>query len=461
MPCPSCDGNLYNDRSNFSKNQTLFPVFGLDGAPLWCIVQSMLCRKCKRRFDANSSAVLLKLPAYVALTYPVATKYAFPNRNCHLNENATKVFDHLMLTYTNGCQSPLVQHFNPKVMYSDTWPHKKEYWYTMIKDVEGRLGLFHYEKRIIHTLRKKHIDHTDALADLLNSIYYYCPQDFENLLTSLKTGTLSPTAKKHSADEINDLIGTKIFRDRYGKYLKKNLHKPETMRQKLDEWFCKYKVVSSDPINKPAGGRLDPLLHVSLFTPDTKSAVENCIEKAPFLSDPLPIKKMYDQIPPHPESKHGLVEYISKHGESKLEAFHDRMAHFGNCGVGDSLADNLNLAGTARHNLSVRHKRSLIVKEDTRCENTADDTSFSLTSRLKERKKIPAGWEMLEDVCVHNHGVLEVSTSRSTASSSNSSNNNTTVISTQLICLPTNGSLNPTLCRNCPARANRSGRSCR
>jgi len=102
VPCPSCDGNLYNDRSNFSKNQTLFPVFGLDGAPLWCIVQSMLCRKCKRRFDANSSAVLLKLPAYVALTYPVATKYAFPNRNCHLNENATKVFDHLMLTYTNG-----------------------------------------------------------------------------------------------------------------------------------------------------------------------------------------------------------------------------------------------------------------------------------------------------------------------------------------------------------------------
>jgi len=36
---------------------------------------------------------------------------------------------------------------------------------------------------------------------------------------------------------------------------------------------------------------------------------------------------------------------------------------------------------------------------------------------------------LLEDVCVHNNGILEVSTSRSTTSSSNSSNNNTTIIS--------------------------------
>jgi len=59
----------------------------------------------------------------------------------------------------------------------------------------------------------------------------------------------------------------------------------------------------------------------------------------------------------------------------------------------------------------------------------------------------------LEDVCIYNNGVLEVSTSRSTASSSNSSNssiNNTATISTQLVCLPTNRSLHPTSCRNCP-----------
>jgi len=52
---------------------------------------------------------------------------------------------------------------------------------------------------------------------------------------------------------------------------------------------------------------------------------------------------------------------------------------------------------------------------------------------------------VLEDVCIYNNGILEVSTSRSTTSSSNSSNNNTTIISIKLICLPTNRSLHPTI----------------
>jgi len=42
VPCPSaeCCGFLKNKRSNFSKNQTLFPVFGF-GSPSWCMVQTM------------------------------------------------------------------------------------------------------------------------------------------------------------------------------------------------------------------------------------------------------------------------------------------------------------------------------------------------------------------------------------------------------------------------------------
>jgi len=51
---------------------------------------------------------------------------------------------------------------------------------------------------------------------------------------------------------------------------------------------------------------------------------------------------------------------------------------------------------------------------------------------------------VLEDVCIYNHGILEVSTSRSTTSSSNSSNNNTTIISSKLIFCTTNRSLHPT-----------------
>ena len=41
--CPdaNCKGVLSNTRTNFSKNKTLFPIFGLEGPPSWCIVQAI------------------------------------------------------------------------------------------------------------------------------------------------------------------------------------------------------------------------------------------------------------------------------------------------------------------------------------------------------------------------------------------------------------------------------------
>jgi hypothetical protein len=91
---------------------------------------------------------------------------------------------------------------------------------------------------------------------------------------------------------------------------------------------------------------------------------------------------MYHAIPPHPNSKHQLTEYLSNRGESKLEAFHDRFAHFANCNMRNTLADNLNLAGTARYNLSIRHKRRLLVLHEN--PRTAED-----------RRKIAAAWERI------------------------------------------------------------------
>jgi hypothetical protein len=95
---------------------------------------------------------------------------------------------------------------------------------------------------------------------------------------------------------------------------------------------------------------------------------------------------MYDEIPPHPNSKHGLTEYLSKRGESKLESFHDRLTHFANSGMRNSLADNLCLAGTARWNLNIRHKRGLI------------------SLAVNQRKAIPAAWE--KTVAFYNHSEL-------------------------------------------------------
>ena len=500
VACPhaSCEGRLRNDRTNFSKNKTLFPIFGLDGAPAWCMVQSMKCRCCASRFDANDGAVLFNVPDYAAEAYPVEARFAFSNTSCHLSRITTEAFESIMLTYGNGelcskllynvvnrnyisrlkayysyikidqpvpppkegsieapdnyiskdaeyiktfppsgdsirdmfdsaflsdnnkwgvsdhdtntceiqavrCSSIFTQDhtfeatknyqfkrlgakaawdvgtetgeiaavvlvpstktqdfshaaqqlmkrpgFRPKAMYSDTWPNKNTFWEHICPGIEGRLGLFHFEKQIISTLRKKHVDCMDAITDLLSALYAYYPADFEQLLLALKNGSLSPTGKQYSSSEITELRGTKVFRDRYARFLRKRINEKQTIIQALDDWFCRYKVTSLDPMSQPPGGRLDPVKGVPLFTPDTRTAVENCKLKAEYLADPLPLEEMYDKIPPNPNSKHGLTEYLSKRGESKLEAFHDRFAHFANCGMRDSLADNLNLAGTAR-----------------------------------------------------------------------------------------------------------------
>ena len=123
---------------------------------------------------------------------------------------------------------------------------------------------------------------------------------------------------------------------------------------------------------------------VALFTADTKAAVENCKLKAKYLEDPLPLDQMYDEISAHPKSKHKLSEFLSKRGESKLESYHDRFAHFANCGMRDTLADNLNLAGTSRCNLLIRHKRSFLTPEKT-AKNSGE--------WMENRKRIPAAWE--------------------------------------------------------------------
>ena len=103
IQCPRCDnGILINDRSNFSKNKILFPIFVAEGAPSWCIVQSMTCPCCHSRLQANSGEILCRLPAYARSSYPVESKYALDNKNSHIGSTATAMMDLLMPTYGNG-----------------------------------------------------------------------------------------------------------------------------------------------------------------------------------------------------------------------------------------------------------------------------------------------------------------------------------------------------------------------
>jgi len=533
MSCPAaaCQGVLRNTRTNFSKNKTLFPIYGIEGPPIWCIVQSMACSCCKRQFAANDGNMLVNLPPHVANEYPVSANYVSANSTSHVSRNATEVFASIMITYGNGelcskllcdainrsyvrriegyCSYALLtkkvsttecipkdgcfikqypplgdtirdlynkaalsdnnrwrisdferhtreiqgvkldggifaqdhtfepiknymksvgakaawdaatqtgeiasvvlvrstktqdfahaaqqllkqEHFKPTVMYSDTWPNKKEFWQQ--QGLDGRLGLFHYQKRIISTLKKNHIDFFDAVTDLLASLYACCPEDYEKLLTALKNGSLSRTNRKCTSSEITDMKGTKTFRDQCAKHLRKQMHEKQKICQLLDDLFCKHKVTSSDPQKRPARGRLDPIRLIPLFAADAKIAVENCKEKAEFLADPMPLEKMYQKLLPNPNSSHQLTEFLSLRGESKLEAFHDRFAHFANCGMRDTLADNLNLAGTTWYNIAIRHVRGLVSK---------NNIQNPLDTDQENRRKMPSAWEKIVPCCNH------------------------------------------------------------
>ncbi|KAG7342669.1 hypothetical protein IV203_020613 [Nitzschia inconspicua] len=95
---------------------------------------------------------------------------------------------------------------------------------------------------------------------------------------------------------------------------------------------------------------------------------------------------MYREVKANPNSGHKLSTWISRRPESKLESFHDNLSHFASCGMRNTLCDSLNLCGTARYNLQIRHKIRLSQRSE------------------EERNKMPVGWE--EVVSYYNHSEL-------------------------------------------------------
>lgn len=180
---------------------------------------------------------------------------------------------------------------------------------------------------------------------------------------------------------------TKHFRQRHGKHLRKETRPAESLREQLESWFVRF-WCSASVGSRDALGRLDPVTKEPLFSSETKSAVLNCKEKAECLQDPSPLEDMCCVIVPNPNSPHGLKECLSRRGESNLESFHLNLAHFGNSGMRESLADNLNVASTARRDLAIRRKLhpSRMSLDVTAPENHA---------------KIPAAWESVVDCFDH------------------------------------------------------------
>jgi len=116
---------------------------------------------------------------------------------------------------------------------------------------------------------------------------------------------------KHSDDEITDLQSTPVFRRRHDRYLRKEIRPAHTICSMPDDWFANFKCTASDSSSRPARGRHDPVTGETLFTPETKDAVDKCKKKAIYLQDPLPLKDMYDTIETSPNSPRQLKEHLS------------------------------------------------------------------------------------------------------------------------------------------------------
>jgi hypothetical protein len=272
--------------------------------------------------------------------------------------------------------------FAPAAMYSDTWPAKDDFWIELLGEDIGRLGLFHFLRRILKTLRQNHKHFHRALTDLLFAIYTFYPDDYEKLLTALKNGTLN--GKLHSETDIAELQATKKFRQRYNKYLRKEIREAQTIATNLHQWHAKYKVKASEGAT-PAEGELDDHTGQTLFTTATRDAVINCQHNAVYLQDMLSQEAMYRELKPPPHSKHRLSEWLSNRAESKLEKYHASLANFGNSGMDRELCDCLNLCGTARYNLHIRHR-------------------IALSETQMDEKWLPVAWQTV--VSYNNHTQL-------------------------------------------------------
>jgi hypothetical protein len=489
---------LAHDRTNFTKNRNLFPIFDQGGSVIWASVMVYCCPQCSTRYPGNDGRLLQMLDPQVRQAYPVHPRYALEGATWHLTKELSDDLDDTMLTYGNGdffsrkmynrkfrdfeerlenyfhcllgeevdeehecyipmrdwigefpppgealrtlheraqrsslnqigmsnyqrhkleiqsvgsskvfsidwtfavlrnytlagakaCFTSMVEtgevcamglvgttkveeaahmveqtrrrpHFRPQAVFTDTWPHNQDFWFLIFGPIIGCLGIFHFMKRMVDTLRSTHCKYWEAMIALKDSIYEYEIEDYKNLLNALKTGKMAKNKRCYSDNEIKELRHSKKFKQRYAKYLRKRLHSSFSIIQKLLDFEERYRNCK------------DPVTGQKLFTVDTHDAIKNQIKHVQDIQFPEGMD-MYRKVPPGPRSTHNLNCYRSINPEPMLESWHGRFAHMGNTGMRAGLADCLHLRGAAEGNVVVRHKLAMMNEE----------TIYTLTDKL-------------------------------------------------------------------------------
>jgi hypothetical protein len=100
---------------------------------------------------------------------------------------------YIYLTFTSQSRLQELAHrqgFNPKVFYTDTFPHLKETLEGIFMCM-GRLGIFHYLKRVTKTMDLSHPQYHEARVELSECVFEYDAGDIQLVKRVLEADTMS------------------------------------------------------------------------------------------------------------------------------------------------------------------------------------------------------------------------------------------------------------------------------
>ena len=237
---------------------------------------------------------------------------------------------------------------SPIVHSIDNWPNNSKLYIAIFgPGTTPVLGTFHFLKRMTSTLRKGHRLFGEATAKLSKALFYDHPDDVKKVELDLQNGKLS--GKEMSLAEMIKLKKDNSWWKNWKCYIRNPTFSVAPIQSTLQEIYDEY----DKPYDRFAA-------ELPVFTRDAKLAFENCIEKAEGVVDVVGIDTLFDRIPPSQKAVSKLPKWINNRGtESKLEKAHHSLAHFGNGGMKNALADSLNFAGVSLYNLSIWYRHQL------------------------------------------------------------------------------------------------------
>ena len=140
-------------------------------------------------------------------------------------------------------------------------------WNTLWPFAIGRLGIFHWLKRISDRIRKNHCRCGIALRRLSACVFIYSEEDIQKVIMELRAGTLG--GKKGgvglSESEIQFLVDRGLLVKRYRRYITKTTFSPEVIEHNLVQW------------EKDFENDFDEIIGDQLFMRDAKDRIADAI----------------------------------------------------------------------------------------------------------------------------------------------------------------------------------------